>query len=60
MATIKFNQIKHSYLENPSEQDEDWALKELNHSWQDGDSIALLGPSGCGQNHFVEHYFRIN
>ena len=28
---------------------QDFALKELNHVWEDGGAYALLGPSGCGK-----------
>jgi glycerol transport system ATP-binding protein len=27
----------------------DFALKEMNHVWEDGEAYALLGPSGCGK-----------
>ncbi|MGC9420644.1 MAG: ABC transporter ATP-binding protein, partial [Rhodovulum sp.] len=30
--------------------DDDWALKEMNHVWEDGAAYALLGPSGCGKS----------
>ncbi|WP_196259875.1 ABC transporter ATP-binding protein [Pelagibacterium limicola] len=48
MAKIDLSHIKHSYLPYPS-RDEDFALKEVDHSWEDGGAYALLGPSGCGK-----------
>ncbi len=48
MAQIDLNNIAHSYLAAPSSED-DFALKKLNVSWQDGGAYALLGPSGCGK-----------
>jgi glycerol transport system ATP-binding protein len=29
---------------------EDYALRTLNHEWEDGAAYALLGPSGCGKS----------
>ncbi len=34
---------------NPKSED-DFALKELNHDWVDGEAYALLGSSGCGKS----------
>jgi glycerol transport system ATP-binding protein len=48
MARIELNQIAHSYLPNPSS-DADFALKKIQHIWEDGGAYALLGPSGCGK-----------
>jgi glycerol transport system ATP-binding protein len=48
MAKIHLNAIAHSYLPNPSGPD-DYALKEMEHVWEDGKTYALLGPSGCGK-----------
>ncbi len=48
MATITFENLGHSYVPNPSS-DEDWALKKLDVSFRDGGAYALLGPSGCGK-----------
>ncbi len=48
MARIELNEIKHSYLPNPSG-DEDFALKRIHTVWEDGGAYALLGPSGCGK-----------
>lgn len=48
MARIELNEIKHSYLPNPSGE-EDFALKRIHTVWEDGGAYALLGPSGCGK-----------
>ena len=48
MAKITLSNLRHSYLENPSI-DEDWALSQLDLEWDDGGAYALLGPSGCGK-----------
>jgi glycerol transport system ATP-binding protein len=48
MAQITLSNLKHSYMENPSNE-EDWALKQLDIKWDDGGAYALLGPSGCGK-----------
>lgn len=48
MAKITLKDLRHSYMENPS-QDSDWALKRLDVEWKDGGAYALLGPSGCGK-----------
>ena len=49
MAKITLDNLAHSYLPNPSGE-EDYALKELNHDWIDGEAYALLGASGCGKS----------
>ncbi|MFT7493113.1 MAG: glycerol transport system ATP-binding protein, partial [Alteromonas macleodii] len=49
MAKITLENLAHSYLPNPSCED-DYALKELNHDWADGEAYALLGSSGCGKS----------
>ncbi|WP_316975702.1 ABC transporter ATP-binding protein [Shumkonia mesophila] len=48
MAEIHLDGVAHSYLPNPRDE-ADWALKPMDHVWQDGDAYALLGPSGCGK-----------
>jgi glycerol transport system ATP-binding protein len=48
MAQITLSRLAHSYLPNPAG-DADFALKELDHVWQDGGAYALLGASGCGK-----------
>ena len=48
MAKIKLHQLRHSYIEAPS-QEKDWALQQVNIEWENGGAYALLGPSGCGK-----------
>ncbi len=48
MARITLDGIAHSY--NPGSTSEaDFALKRLDHVWEQGRAYALLGPSGCGK-----------
>ncbi len=49
MAKITLDNLAHSYLHNPKGE-ADFALKELNHDWTDGEAYALLGASGCGKS----------
>lgn len=49
MAKITLDNLAHSYNPNPKGED-DFALKELNHDWTDGEAYALLGSSGCGKS----------
>ncbi|CAM4005408.1 ABC transporter ATP-binding protein [Palleronia rufa] len=49
MAKITLKNLAHSYLPNPSAED-DFALKEMTHDWRDGEAYALLGSSGCGKS----------
>jgi len=49
MAAIHLEQLAHSYLAQP-EGPADYALKRLDHVWEDGKAYALLGPSGCGKS----------
>ncbi len=48
MAKITLEHLAHSYMPFPKT-DDDFALKEINHVWDDGGAYALLGPSGCGK-----------
>ncbi|MGF7159253.1 glycerol transport system ATP-binding protein [Rhodoligotrophos appendicifer] len=48
MARITLDHVAHSYLADP-QGPQDFALKELNHVWENGGAYALLGPSGCGK-----------
>ncbi|WP_193368259.1 ABC transporter ATP-binding protein [Pelagibius marinus] len=48
MAQITLDKLAHSYLPNPKGE-ADFALKEIDHVWEDGGAYALLGPSGCGK-----------
>ena len=49
MAKITLDGLAHSYLSDPTSED-DYALKEVNHDWVDGEAYALLGASGCGKS----------
>jgi len=48
MARIDLDHIRHAYSANASKP-EDFALKEVHHTFEDGGAYALLGPSGCGK-----------
>ena len=48
MARITLEHIRHAYGPNPASP-QDYALREVNHEWDDGGAYALLGPSGCGK-----------
>jgi glycerol transport system ATP-binding protein len=48
MSQITLSKLAHSYSANPKGE-ADYALKEMDHVWQDGGAYALLGSSGCGK-----------
>ncbi|NUB45706.1 ABC transporter ATP-binding protein [Fertoebacter nigrum] len=48
MAQITLSKLAHSYFPNPKSESE-FALKEMDHVWDDGGAYALLGSSGCGK-----------
>ncbi len=48
MSRVTLDNIRHSYLPNPSSRS-DFALKQLDITCEDGGAYALLGPSGCGK-----------
>jgi glycerol transport system ATP-binding protein len=48
MARITLDGISHTYGAK-SPDDSGFALKRLDHVWQQGRAYALLGPSGCGK-----------
>ncbi len=48
MAKIELRNLAHSYGDTPSGP-EDYALRRMDHVWEDGGAYALLGPSGCGK-----------
>ncbi len=48
MARIVLEGVAHSYMAQPRGP-QDYALKRLEHVWDDGGAYALLGPSGCGK-----------
>ncbi|MDD0974014.1 ABC transporter ATP-binding protein [Pseudomonas fontis] len=49
MAEIRLQHLAHSYSRTPGGA-EDYALRELDHVWEQGGAYALLGPSGCGKS----------
>ena len=49
MAQIQLKQVAHTYSSYP-EGPNDYALKRIEHTWEDGSAYALLGPSGCGKS----------
>jgi glycerol transport system ATP-binding protein len=48
MARITLDKLAHSYFDKPTS-DADFALKQIDHVWEEGGAYALLGPSGCGK-----------
>ena len=48
MAEIHLDNLAHCYHDNPQDTD-DFALKPIDHIWENGKAYALLGPSGCGK-----------
>lgn len=49
MTEIHLQSLAHSYLDKPAKP-QDFAIRELDHVWQQGGAYALLGPSGCGKS----------
>lgn len=49
MAEIHLKSLAHSYSKNP-QSPQDYAIREMDHIWQQGGAYALLGPSGCGKS----------
>ncbi|MBL4670841.1 MAG: ABC transporter ATP-binding protein [Arenicella sp.] len=49
MAEIKLASLAHSYQTSPSAP-EDYAIRQMDHVWEQGGAYALLGPSGCGKS----------
>jgi len=49
MAEIHLRNLAHSYSPTPKGPD-DYAIREMNHVWEQGGAYALLGPSGCGKS----------
>ncbi|MRI34406.1 ABC transporter ATP-binding protein [Endozoicomonas sp. OPT23] len=49
MAEIQLKSLAHSYSNTPSGP-EDYAIRRMNHTWEQGGAYALLGPSGCGKS----------
>jgi glycerol transport system ATP-binding protein len=48
MARITLDHLAHAYRPDP-QGPQDYALKEIDHVWDQGGAYALLGPSGCGK-----------
>ena len=48
MARIELDNVRHAYGPDPKS-DADYALRRVNHVFEDGGAYALLGPSGCGK-----------
>ena len=49
MAEIRLHNLAHSYSRTPTGP-QDYAIREMNHVWEQGGAYALLGPSGCGKS----------
>lgn len=49
MAEIRLRNLAHSYSRSPSGP-ADYAIREMDHVWEQGGAYALLGPSGCGKS----------
>ncbi len=49
MAEIQLQALAHSYYKSP-DKPEDYAIRQMNHVWDQGGAYALLGPSGCGKS----------
>lgn len=49
MAEIELASLAHSYQASPASP-EDYAIRQMNHVWEQGGAYALLGPSGCGKS----------
>ncbi len=47
MARIDLDRLAHSY--DGSGTQPTYALRPFTHTWEDGETYALLGPSGCGK-----------
>jgi glycerol transport system ATP-binding protein len=48
MAKVTLQGLAHAYGPNPT-RPEDYALRRMDHVWENGRAYALLGPSGCGK-----------
>ncbi len=49
MAEIRLQNLAHSYSAQPRGA-ADYAIREMDHVWEQGGAYALLGPSGCGKS----------
>ncbi|WP_309084436.1 ABC transporter ATP-binding protein [Chelativorans sp.] len=48
MARIDVKGLRHAYTDRPASE-ADYALRRVDHVFEDGGAYALLGPSGCGK-----------
>lgn len=48
MAEIQLKSLAHSYDKNA--ENPEYAIRQMDHIWEDGGAYALLGPSGCGKS----------
>ena len=48
MARIELRKLRHAYAARPASE-ADYALRRVDHTFEDGGAYALLGPSGCGK-----------
>ena len=53
MAQITLKNLAHSYFPHPKSE-QDYALNDFDHVWQDGGAYALLGSSGCGKTKLLK------
>jgi len=49
MTEIRLQSLAHSYANSPRDPS-DYAIREMDHVWDQGGAYALLGPSGCGKS----------
>lgn len=49
MAEIHLQNLAHVHSPTPAGP-EDYAIRAMNHVWEQGGAYALLGPSGCGKS----------
>ncbi|WP_417780840.1 ABC transporter ATP-binding protein [Stutzerimonas xanthomarina] len=49
MAEIRLQNLAHSYSAQPRGA-ADYAIRDMDHVWEQGGAYALLGPSGCGKS----------
>jgi len=48
MARIRLDRLRHAYSPELARAGT-WAIREIDHTFDDGGAYALLGPSGCGK-----------
>src|SRR3954453_1878519 len=48
MARIVLEKLAHAYSQRPAREN-DFAVKQIDMTWERGGAYALLGPSGCGK-----------